>query len=74
MSLHADVGSTDGIELCPGQGWRGVDGVVLWKAASCRRLGMSVPAILPLQDDLLQLLTRVLCKGGTVLLCPSLQC
>eukprot|EP00971_Amphidinium_carterae_P058922 1165054-Amphidinium_carterae.1 len=72
MSLHADVGSTDGIELCPGQRWRGVNGVILWKAASCWRLGMSVPAILPLQDDLLQVLARVFCKGGAVLLSPSL--
>eukprot|EP00971_Amphidinium_carterae_P320325 6367514-Amphidinium_carterae.1 len=50
VSLHTDVGSADLIELCPGQGWRSVNGIIVLWAASSGCLGVSVPAILPFQD------------------------
>eukprot|EP00971_Amphidinium_carterae_P063896 1264911-Amphidinium_carterae.2 len=48
VSLHTNIGSTDSVELRPGQGWRGMNGIVLRRAVACRRLGMAMPAVLPL--------------------------
>eukprot|EP00971_Amphidinium_carterae_P351242 6492000-Amphidinium_carterae.1 len=44
VPLHANVGSTNIIKLCPCQGLGSMNGVILRKIVSCGRLDMSVPA------------------------------